>query len=120
MRRAWCKVRTTSTSRAIGFASMHLLLMIVPPLLSAAPVALHFAWPAHFQGSVKHTYVTHTDASLPSINAEVTYRFSVQEGANGLHKVVPSGVQFAEPTSALAVGEPSIVLFDDQGAFKGI
>ena len=96
------------------------LLMMVSSVLGAGPVVLHFAWPTHLQGSVKHTYVTHTDASFPSIQAQVTYRFSVQDGANGLHKMVPSDVQFAEPTSAMAVGEPSILLFDDHGAFKGI
>lgn len=96
------------------------LLAIVPSLLSAAPVTLHFAWPAHLQGSVKHTYEVRSEASSPSISAKVTYRFTVQDGAKGLHKMVPSGVQYAEPASIMAVGEPGIVLFDDHGAFQGI
>src|SRR4051812_32276333 len=96
------------------------LLAIIPPLLGAAPVALHFAWPAHLQGSVKHTYEVRNDAALPTISAKVTFRFTVQDGEKGLHKLVPSEVQYEEPASIMAVGEPGIVLFDDHGAFKGI
>jgi hypothetical protein len=83
-------------------------------------VTLHFAWPKNLQGSVKHTYETHTDASLPQLKAEVKYRFAVQAADKGLHKMVPSDVQLGDVASALTVGEPSIVLFDGRGAFKGI
>jgi len=96
------------------------LLAIVPSLLSAAPVTLHFAWPAHLQGSVKHTYGRQDDASTPSIGTKVTYCFTVEDGANGLHKMVPSEVQYVDPTSSKVLGEPSILLFDDHGVFKGI
>jgi hypothetical protein len=100
------------------------ILLLAPSLLSAAPapVTLHFAWPAKLSGSVKHAYQTQNDAKLPQFNAEVTYRFTVQdvEKEKGLRKVVPSDVKLPDMMSAMTVGEPSVVRFDERGAFKGI
>jgi hypothetical protein len=102
-----------------------MVLWIVPLVVmgaAPAPVTLHFAWPAGLSGSVKHTYVTRNDTSLPKLNVEATYRFTVQdvEKEKGLRKVVPSDVKLPDMMSAMTVGEPSVVRFDERGAFQGI
>src|SRR4051794_36908605 len=96
-----------------------LLMLSAPPV---APVTLHFAWPAKLSGSVKHTYVTRNDTKLPKFDAEATYRFTVQdvEKEKGLRKIVPSDVKLPDMMSAMTVGEPTVVRFDEHGAFKGI
>jgi len=91
-------------------------------MTGAAPVTLHFAWPAKLSGTVKHTYTTRNDTKLPQFNAEATYRITVQdvEKEKGLRKLVPSDVKLPDMTSAMTVGEPLVVRFDERGAFKGI
>ena len=99
-----------------------LLLVILRTSAGAGPgpVTLHFAWPANLQGSVKHTYSNRSQADHPTIEGGVEYRFAVKDAPGGLHRVVPSDVRYAPPASIMAVGEPSIVLYDDRGAFKGV
>lgn len=102
-----------------------MFLLLMPALLGAAPAApvtLHFAWPATLSGTAKHTYVTRNDTKLPQFNAEATYRIAVQdvEKEKGLRKLVPSDLKLPDMTSAMTVGEPSVVRFDEHGAFKGI
>jgi len=55
------------------------ILLLALSASPAAPVTLHFAWPAKLSGSVKHTYVTRNDTALPKFDAEATYRFTVQD-----------------------------------------